>query len=68
MLALQEELSSTENRIGFARQHYNDATLEYNNRVHQFPSNIVGSLFGFRDGEYFEVEAPEERKAVKVQF
>jgi LemA protein len=68
MLALQEELSSTENRIGFARQHYNDSTLEYNNRIHQFPSNIVGSLFGFRDGEYFEVEAPEERKAVKVQF
>jgi LemA protein len=68
MLALQEELTSTENRIGFARQAYNDAVMRYNNAVEQFPGNFVAGWGAFKQAEFWEVEAPEERKAVKVQF
>lgn len=67
-LALQEELSSTENKIGFSRQYYNDSVLRYNNQTQMFPSNIVASVAGFKAGEFFEVEAEEERKAPKVTF
>jgi len=68
MLQLQEELASTENRIGFARQAYNDAVMKMNNGIEQFPSNIIAGMFGFKQGEFFEVESQEERKAVKVSF
>ena len=68
MLSLQEELTSTENRIGFSRQAYNDAVMKMNNGIEQFPANIVAGMFNFKQGEFFEVEAPEERKAVKVSF
>jgi LemA protein len=66
MLKLQEELTSTENRIGFARQAYNDSAMRLNNAIEQFPNNVLFS--SFKQAEYFEVEAPEERKAVKVSF
>ena len=68
MLQLQEELASTENRIGFARQAYNDAVMRYNNACEQFPGSIIAGVGTFKQAEYFEVEATEERKAVKVQF
>jgi LemA protein len=68
MLQLQEELTSTENRIGFARQAYNDAVMRMNNAIEQFPASIVASFGNFKQGEFFEVESPEERKVVKVQF
>ncbi|HEB53807.1 MAG TPA: LemA family protein [bacterium] len=68
MLSLQEELTSTENRIGFARQAYNDAVMKMNNGIEQFPANIIAGMFNFKQGEFFEVEAPEERKVVKVSF
>ena len=68
MLALQEELTSTENRVGFARQSYNDAAMRLNNAIEQWPSSILASFGQFKQLEFFEVEAPEERKAVKVQF
>lgn len=68
MLALQEELTSTENRIGFARQHYNDEVMRLNTTVEKFPQNIIAGMFGFKKEEFFEVETPEERKSVKVQF
>ena len=68
MLQVQEELTSTENRIGFARQAYNDAVMRYNNTCEQFPGNVVAGMGGFKQAEFFEVEAAEERKAVKVQF
>ena len=68
MLQLQEELASTVNRIGFARQAYNDAVMKMNNGIEQFPSNIIAGMFGFKQGEFFEVESQEERKAVKVSF
>jgi len=68
MLQIQEELTSTENKVGFARQAYNDAVMRYNNSVEQFPGSIIAGMGGFKQAEYFEVEATEERKAVKVQF
>jgi LemA protein len=68
MLSLQEELTSTENRIGFARQAYNDAVMKMNNGIEQFPANIIAGMFNFKQGEFFEVESQEERKAVKVSF
>lgn len=68
MMSLQEELASTENRIGFARQHYNDAVMKMNNGIEQFPANIIAGMFNFKLGEFFEVDSEEERKAVKVSF
>lgn len=67
-LALQEELSSTENKISFARQFYNDSVLTLNNKVQMFPSNLIAGVAGFKAGEFFEVEAPAEREAPKVSF
>jgi LemA protein len=67
-LALQEELTSTENKISFSRQFYNDSVLHYNNKTQMAPSNIVASMFGFKAGEFFEVEAAAEREAPKVSF
>jgi len=67
-LALQEELTSTENKISFSRQYYNDSVLNYNNQTQMFPSNIVASLMGFKSGEFFEVTVAEERQAPKVSF
>ncbi|MDP6423634.1 MAG: LemA family protein [Planctomycetota bacterium] len=68
MLALQEELTSTENRIGFARQHFNDAVLRYNNRVQQFPGVMVAGMFGFSEGEFFELQDEGQREPVQVKF
>jgi LemA protein len=67
-LSLQEELASTENKISFSRQFYNDAVMQYNNQTQMFPSNVVASMTGFRPGEFFEVTVPEEKEAVKVSF
>jgi len=66
---LSEELTTTENRIGFARQAYNDSVLELNYRVQRFPDLIVAGLFGFKGMEMLQsTENEEERKAVKVKF
>jgi LemA protein len=67
-LALQEELASTENKISFSRQYYNDSVLKYNNQTQMFPSNIIAGMTGFKSGEFFEVTAAEEREAPKVSF
>lgn len=67
-LALQEELTSTENKVAFARQFYNDRVLAYNNQRETFPSNIVAGMFNFEQKPYFEVVAPAEREAPKVSF
>jgi len=67
-LSLQEELASTENKISFSRQFYNDAVMQYNNQTQMFPSNVVASITGFRPGEFFEVTVPEEKEPVKVSF
>ncbi|MFH0768282.1 MAG: LemA family protein [Chloroflexota bacterium] len=67
-LALQEELTSTENKISFSRQYYNDSVLRYNNQTQMFPSSIVASMTGFKPSEFFEVTAAAEREAPKVSF
>jgi len=67
-LALQEELTSTENKISFSRQFYNDSVLRLNNRTQMFPSNMIASMTGFRAAEFFEVKVTEEREAPEVSF
>lgn len=67
-LALQEELSSTENRIAFARQHYNDVVATYNTTRLSFPANLFASAFGFGPEEFFEIEVAAERAAPQVKF
>ena len=66
--SLQEELVTTENKVSFARQFYNDAAMKFNTRIQVFPANIVANTFGFKEAEYFEVEDKEEREAPQVQF
>ncbi len=68
MLALQEELTSTENKIAFARQAYNDAVMTYNTAREVFPNNFVVGFGDFPIAELFQVSAPEQRESVKVQF
>ncbi|HEV3021013.1 MAG TPA: LemA family protein, partial [Pirellulales bacterium] len=68
MLALQEELTSTENKIAFARQAYNDAVMTYNTAREVFPNNLVVGFGNFPPAELFKVSAPEQRETVKVQF
>ena len=67
-LALQEELTSTENKISFARQAYNDAVLFINNKIEMFPSNIIAGMFNFIKEEFFEIEEPSEREVPNVKF
>ena len=67
-LALQEELTSTENKIAFARQSYNDQVLFFNNKIQMFPSNIVAGMFKFDKRDFFEIEIAAEREVPKVSF
>jgi len=67
-LSLQETLTSTENKIAFARQGYNDQVLFYNNKIQMFPSNIVAGMFNFGKREFFEIENEAEREVPKVSF
>ncbi|MDQ3387157.1 MAG: LemA family protein [Actinomycetota bacterium] len=67
MLDFQEELSSTENKISFARQHYNDSVGEYNTKIQSFPAVIFARMFGFTEREYFEAVGPE-RESVTVSY
>jgi len=67
-LALQEELTSTENKISFARQFYNDSVMTFNNKIQMFPSNIIAGMFGFKESEFFEVEDEAERAVPQVKF
>lgn len=65
---LQEELTSTENKIGFARQHYNDVVGRYEEGRMTFPANLIAAMFNFGPREYFKLEAAAEREAPKVSF
>jgi len=67
-LALQEELTSTENKIAYARQAYNDQVLFFNNKIEMFPSNVIANMFNFKKQEFFEITEPEERNVPKVNF
>ncbi len=68
MNQLMEELTSTENKISFARQAYNDSVMGYNNKREMFPSSVIAGMFNFQPAQLFEVESPAERQAVKVAF
>ncbi len=67
-LAVQEELASTENRISFARQSYNDQVLFFNNKTQMFPSNIIANMFNFSKRDFFGLENAAEREVPKVSF
>ena len=67
-LALQEELASTENKIGFARQYYNQSVMNLNNKIQMFPSNLIAGMFNFQAGEFFELKDEAAREAPKVSF
>jgi len=69
ILAVQEELASTENKVAFARQAFNDSVMEYNTKRESFPDNMVAGMFGFRAAELLQTtESAEERRAPKVSF
>ena len=67
-LALQEELTGTENKIAFARQNYNDQVLFYNNRIQMFPSNVVAGMFAFTKRDFFEVEDGRRARSPEGQL
>ena len=68
MLEFQEQLTSTENRVAFARQAFNDAVMTYNTARENFPNNIVANFFAFKAAEFLEIEAEEKRAAPQVAF
>lgn len=68
MAQLSEELTSTENKVSFARQGFNDSVMLYNTAREKFPSNVVAGVFGFKEAMQFELTNPMEREAVKVSF
>ena len=68
MQQLQEELTSTENKVAFARQAFNDSVLSYNNACQNFPGNLIANNFGFKQAEFLQVEEPAKREAPKVSF
>lgn len=68
MLALQEELTSTENRVAFARQAYSDSVMQYNTAREQFPAVLIATAFSFKEADLFEIAEPAMQQAVKVSF
>ena len=68
MMQLSEELTSTENKVAFARQAYNDAVMHYNNKREVFPSSFIANTFAFQPASLLEIENEEMRKAVRVDF
>jgi LemA protein len=68
MLTLMEELTSTENKVSFARQAYNDSVMTYNTRREVFPTNLIAGSFNFGPAELFVIEKPEQKEAPKVAF
>ena len=68
MMALQEELSSTENKVAFSRQAYNDAVMKYNTKREQFPAVLLAGMFGFGEAALFEIKEEKEREAPQVKF
>jgi LemA protein len=68
MMSLMEELTSTENKVAFARQAYNDAVMGYNTKRESFPTNMIAGMFNFGPAELFVIDKPEEKEAPKVSF
>ncbi|MEX0928559.1 MAG: LemA family protein [Balneolales bacterium] len=68
MMQLSEELSSTENKISFARQAFNDSVMQYNTAREVFPNSVIAGMFSFNEAQLFEIESPDERAAPRVSF
>jgi LemA protein len=68
MLALQEELTSTENKVAFARQAFNDSVMSYNTQCERFPASLIAGMGGFVPAQLFELESPKEREVPRVAF
>jgi len=68
MMQLTEELTSTENKIAFARQSFNDSVMTYNTNREKFPNNIIANAFGFKEARLFEIDVADEREAPNVEF
>lgn len=68
MKSLMEELTSTDNKVAFARQAYNDSVMGYNTAIEVFPNNLIAGQFGFKAFEYLEIEDPKAKEPVKVSF
>ena len=68
MIQFQEELSSTENKVAFARQAFNDSVMSYNTACESVPNNFVAGMFSFKTAEFLEIKEPEKREAPKVSF
>ncbi len=68
MLQFQEELSSTENKVAFSRQAFNDAVMSYNNATQNFPNNVIAGMFRFEDASFLEIESAEKREVPQVAF
>jgi LemA protein len=68
MLHLQEELTTTENKVAFARQAFNDSVMTYNNACQNFPSNMIANNFNFKTAEFLDIGEPEKREAPRVSF
>ena len=67
-MQLQEELTSTENKIGFSRQHYNKTAAQYNEVIAVFPNNMLAGMFNFKIMDFFELDDEAQREAPKVSF
>jgi len=68
MMQLSEELTSTENKVAFARQAFNDSVMNYNNQREVFPNSLIAGMFNFQPAELLQIEAPEKREPVRVSF
>ena len=68
MMQFQEELASTENKVAFSRQAFNDSVLGYNNTVENFPNNVIAGMFSFESASFLDIEEPEKRDAPEVSF
>ena len=68
MMQLQEELGSTENKVAFSRQAFNDSVLQYNNSAQNFPNNVIAGFFNFQLASFLEIDSEEKREAPEVSF
>ena len=68
MMSFQEELTTTENKVAFARQAFNDVVMGYNNTVENFPNNVIAGFFSFESASFLEIDEPEKREAPEVSF
>jgi LemA protein len=68
MMQFQEELTSTENKVAFSRQAFNDAVLSYNNKAENFPNNIIAGMFSFELASFLEIDSDEKREVPDVSF